>query len=175
MARFYPWLWHWPMNDMRRIAASLLLGISIILPALPVLAQTATPTPNPEPTSEPVNAPLDQQTIDQINEKQQQIDDLDKKIAKLNAQRDTTAAQAELIAREIDRFKAALAKAQLELDQTKQSIHVTTVASGQVADDLKKTQDQLTAKKSELASLIRQLYENEETSWLTNFARYTSF
>lgn len=103
---------------------------------------------------------------DEIAEKQHEITAITKKIAELDAKRATTVEQADAIVITVEQLKITLRKAELELQKT-------TAAAKRVQSDQEQTQEQvdvltqdIAAKHTQLASLLRQLYSFEQESFV---------
>jgi peptidoglycan hydrolase CwlO-like protein len=128
------------------------LGISVLLIAFVYTGTpsfvTAAPTPTPD--------------IDnQIADRQKEIDEVNKKIAELSAKRNATAEEAEAIAIAVEQLKAQLLKAEKELAKTQATITKVNVTKEKTSEDAKALEEDILTKRSELATLVRKLYEYE--------------
>ena len=105
----------------------------------------------------------------QINEKQQEIDALNKKIAELSNKRSQTADEAQEIALILEQLKADLQRANAQMAKTEVTIAGVKIKSQQASNKVDELQVQIDAKKDELDSLIRQLYEFEQVTLVQVF------
>ncbi len=100
----------------------------------------------------------------EITDKQQEIASINEKIAELDAKRANTAQEADTIAIALERLKVVLKKAELELQKTTTAVRRVRLdqkQTTQAVDDLSK---EIAEKRSELTSLLRQLYFFEQES-----------
>lgn len=105
----------------------------------------------------------------EIVDKQQEIAAINKKIAELDAKRATTAAEADTIAVTLEKLRASLRKAELELQKTNAAVHRVQVDQEQTEEEAKTLEGNITTKRSELVSLLRQLYSYEQESLVRIF------
>lgn len=104
-------------------------------------------------------------TIDyssQLQEKQQEIDALNKKIEDLSSKRSKTAGEAETIALTLEQLKADLQRANVQLAKTQVTISNVKAQSSDTSAQVGDLESQINAKKEELDALVRQLYEFEQ-------------
>lgn len=166
MAIVYPRLGNWKveatasgMNSRVWLLLVLLGGIS-----LPGLAGAEGESPD-------VNEAIEELTRNQeeVTAKQQEIDELDEEIARLQAARNSTASEAELIAGQVARLKQRLAKAQLELKHTELTIRVVGQEKKATEHQVQELQDRIVEMRGQLKELIRALYEHEQGSLVRLF------
>lgn len=100
----------------------------------------------------------------QINEKQDEIDAINKKIADLSAKKSQTANEAQAIAITLEQLKANLQRAQLQLSKTQVTIASVQQQQQSTSEQVSTLQENIQEKKQELDSLLRQLYEFEQVS-----------
>ncbi|MBI3256021.1 MAG: putative toxin-antitoxin system toxin component, PIN family [Candidatus Andersenbacteria bacterium] len=133
------------------------------------IAHAQEATPNPDATK------IDE-SVKQLEAQQQKITDKEGEIKKLEAQikdlknkRDTTAADALIIAAQLKKISEQLAKAQLEAQQTQLSITVTDRKKTDTEKKIAELEDQIDEKRERLRSLLRLLYEREQESVIRIF------
>ncbi len=107
-------------------------------------------------------APVTVDYSSQIQEKQQEIDALNKKIADLSSKRSQTASEADKIAVTLEQLKADLQRAHAQLAKTQVTISNVKAQSSDTSVKVSDLEKQIDAKKEELDALVRQLYEFEQ-------------
>ncbi|MEX2054979.1 MAG: hypothetical protein WD972_02255 [Candidatus Andersenbacteria bacterium] len=155
-----------------------LVFLSLIL-LLPSAAwaqdETVSPTLEPQPTASAEKTEVDTaveattKNQEELEQKKAEIAELDKKINDLKSKRDTTEAQAELIAVQLKRLEQQLVQATLELKQTHLSIVEVGEEKKDTENDITKLQAAVTDKREKLKVLIRALYEQEQQSFMRVF------
>ncbi len=105
----------------------------------------------------------------EITEKQQEIDAINKKIADLTVKRARTVGEAETIALALQQLQAELARADVQLQKTKVTMTSVQGKSKEATVQVTALQKDIDAKKRELHSLLRQLYEFEQESFVRIF------
>lgn len=105
----------------------------------------------------------------QIQEKQQEIDALNKKIEDLSVKRSKTASEADTIAVTLEQLKTDLQRANAQLVKTQVTISNVKAQSSDTSTKVGDLEHQINAKKEELDSLVRQLYEFEQVSLVQVF------
>lgn len=102
-----------------------------------------------------------------ISDKEAEIKALDEKIKTLRTSSATTAAEAELIAKQIERLKAQLDKAHLELNETTSALTDMKAEQSKTEAKVASLTTAQEERQKELYELVRRLYQSEQTSWLT--------
>ena len=140
----------------------ILLVSLIALPAFAQEAEEATPTPSATPSAA-------QKAKEDVTLKEQEIADIDKKIKELQQRRNTTAAEADVIAQQLEILNQQLKKAELELSRTRSTI--TNVREEQKNNEstITELEQSIEGKRAELKSLVRVLYEREQESLIRVF------
>jgi len=105
----------------------------------------------------------------EISDKQQEIAAINKKIAELDKKRGTTAAEADAIAVALERLKASLRKAELELDKTTSAVKRVQIDQRETKQESDALQEEISQKRTQLTSLLRQLYSLEQESLVRIF------
>lgn len=155
---------------MKKISVAIL--IALLVNGFPVLAWAqTTPTPTLTAASAALNAGVaklkEQQAA--IADKEKEISDLEKKINDLKGKRDSAAADAEIISAQVQRLADQLQKAQLELKQTQVGITVTVEQKKSTEVEIEDLQHTVANTKEKLKTLLQQMYQQEQTSWVTIF------
>ncbi len=102
----------------------------------------------------------------EITEKQQEIAAINKKIAELDAKRSNTAAEADAIAIALERLKSTLRKAELELEKTTAAMQRVKVDQKETQQSTQELVQTISEKRTQLTSLLRQLYSFEQESFV---------
>lgn len=97
----------------------------------------------------------------QIAARQQEINEVNKKIEELSAKRNATAEEAEAIAIALEQLKAQLLRAEKELAKTQATITKVNISKEKTLEDAASLEKEITEKRSELTALVRRLYEYE--------------
>lgn len=105
----------------------------------------------------------------EITDKQSEIAAINKKIAELDAKRTTTAVEADAIALLVERLKAGLHKAELELAKTRSAVKRVQADQKETTAKTGVLEEQIVLKRDELRSLLRQLYSFEQESLVRIF------
>lgn len=132
---------------------------------------------SPTPASTETNAARTQlaKNQEEITAKKDEIAALDQKIEELRSQRDSTEAQAAVIDEQLTRLERQLERAELELRHTELALHATTTekeANEHTVEELTAAREQI---REELRTIIRNLYEREQQSFVRILLSTASF
>lgn len=114
-------------------------------------------------------APSASEISAQLAEKEQAIAELTQKIEALQQKKNVVASEAELISSQIAAIAQRLKKAELELQETQQSINLVTTQKKQTESSIEELEKAMSAKKVQLVGLIRLLYAKEQTPLMNVF------
>ncbi len=165
MAGFYEEFRIWQMTQYRFglvvSTATTLVGL-LVVPSF-AFAQEVTVTPSPTTAVDDAVAQLEQNKL-AITQKESEISKLQAKIAELKGKRDTTAAEAQIIANEVIALTRQLEKEQLQLQRTRLNIKAVTQEQNKTESSITDLQASIDDKRDQLRALMRGLYEKEQDS-----------
>ncbi len=119
----------------------------------------------------PVHADELDDALDQIEESKAQVSDKEKEIEKINQEikelkekRNSTVAEADIIASKVAELKKNLEKAEVELSATKSSLQKVTGEQVETESNIEVITGDIEIKREYLRALVRQLHTAEQTS-----------
>lgn len=149
----------------------LLFGVSLAVRAQSVANENINAAPSLTETVEPEVDLLNQQ----IDEKQKQIDELKRQQAVYERQLDQKREQRETLATELSNIQDSLVTTETSLEITRTQIEALQLEIDKVQREINQKEEAIAQRQSELAALLRQIYESDQVSNLEILVEEQSF